>query len=343
MLAVTGMTLAVAAIGAAIFHALNFPAAWIAGPMVAVTLMVAAGRKVLVPNPLRPPAFVLLGLSLGTALSPEIVDDILAWPISLAILSVCVTAIIIGVHTYFYRVSGWSRSTAFFSALPGALSTTLIVAETTDADLVRVSFAQTVRLLILVAVLPLVVSETAGAGLASGGASATETIDVAMLLLSLATAVPVGYVLNRIGFPGAWMVGPMIVSGILHIFGIVHGSMPALLVVPAFVVLGASIGTRFSGISWYAVRAYLKAALGGFVVGMTIAIIASIATSYIVGLPFGQVLLAFAPGGLEAMAALAFVLDVDPAFVGTHQIVRFVGLSLLMPVLVQYMRFSPAD
>ncbi|MGB0084193.1 MAG: AbrB family transcriptional regulator [Rhodomicrobiaceae bacterium] len=52
-------------------------------------------------------------------------------------------------------------------------------------------------------------------------------------------------------------------------------------------------------------------------------------------LPIGQVRVAYAPGSLEAMTILAFVLGVDPAYVGVHQLVRFLGLSLLSPLIAK--------
>ncbi|MDH3741291.1 MAG: AbrB family transcriptional regulator, partial [Hyphomicrobiales bacterium] len=58
-------------------------------------------------------------------------------------------------------------------------------------------------------------------------------------------------------------------------------------------------------------------------------------TTALTGLPLLATLLAFAPGGLEVMTILAFALGVNPAFVATHQLVRFVSLNLSMPFASQ--------
>ena len=55
-------------------------------------------------------------------------------------------------------------------------------------------------------------------------------------------------------------------------------------------------------------------------------------------LPFTQVWIAFAPGGLEAMAAMAIALGFDPAYVGTHHILRFIGLALVVPIWMRGLR-----
>ena len=42
------------------------------------------------------------------------------------------------------------------------------------------------------------------------------------------------------------------------------------------------------------------------------------------------------PGGLDAMTIMAFSLNLDPAYVGAHQMARYIGLALLMPTATAY-------
>jgi len=51
-------------------------------------------------------------------------------------------------------------------------------------------------------------------------------------------------------------------------------------------------------------------------------------------------IIAFAPGALEAMSILAFALHLDPAYVGTHHIVRYLFVSALIPLLIRRVRQS---
>ena len=48
-------------------------------------------------------------------------------------------------------------------------------------------------------------------------------------------------------------------------------------------------------------------------------------------LSFGQLWLAYTSGGVEAMAAIALVLNLEPPFIGGHRIVRILGLNLVAP------------
>ena len=40
--------------------------------------------------------------------------------------------------------------------------------------------------------------------------------------------------------------------------------------------------------------------------------------------------------GLDAMTIMAFSLNLDPAYVGAHQMARYIGLALLMPAATAY-------
>ena len=73
--------------------------------------------------------------------------------------------------------------------------------------------------------------------------------------------------------------------------------------------------------------------LGGFLLSLAIALVGALAASRIAGVPLADALVAFAPGGLEAMSALGIALGLDPAYVGAHQIARYLGLSIALPVV----------
>ena len=55
-----------------------------------------------------------------------------------------------------------------------------------------------------------------------------------------------------------------------------------------------------------------------------------------------RIVVAYAPGGQEAMVALALVLDADPIFVATHHLGRYFLINLSLPFIVAWMRRSEA-
>jgi uncharacterized membrane protein AbrB (regulator of aidB expression) len=95
------------------------------------------------------------------------------------------------------------------------------------------------------------------------------------------------------------------------------------------------IGSRFSGVSVRALRTAFVA--GGVVTVVVVVLAAMIAAlvSHIADVPVDAALIAFAPGGLETMAAMAVMLNAQPTYVGAHHILRLLLLSGLMPYVLR--------
>jgi uncharacterized membrane protein AbrB (regulator of aidB expression) len=61
----------------------------------------------------------------------------------------------------------------------------------------------------------------------------------------------------------------------------------------------------------------------------------------LVPLPLSDMIVAYAPGAVDAMMILALALHLDPVFVGAHHLTRVLVVSLGLPLLVYYF-VSPA-
>ena len=163
------------------------------------------------------------------------------------------------------------------------------------ADAMRVVMAQSFRVFVLVAVLPAVIvgSDTHGLGLPPQ----VDPLSPEMLALLAAAGLAAGYVFNRAGVPAGWLTGPFFLSAIVNAAGWMQVEMPQWLSLPALVGLGCVIGCRFTNLSPREFARMIGVSLGAFIVGMSIATAISGLIWAFFGLPFGQLLLAFAPGG----------------------------------------------
>jgi uncharacterized membrane protein AbrB (regulator of aidB expression) len=97
------------------------------------------------------------------------------------------------------------------------------------------------------------------------------------------------------------------------------------------------LGDRFQNFDWRTAPALLPAAVGSFAVGITAAGLFAALAAAVSGVGLGEALVAFAPGGLEAMMVLALILGFDPLYVGTHHLVRMVALGVGVPLLVTWL------
>ena len=71
---------------------------------------------------------------------------------------------------------------------------------------------------------------------------------------------------------------------------------------------------------------------------MGIAVVFSAFAAWAAGVSFANSLVAFAPGGLEAMTVLALILGLDPLYVGIHHLVRFLIIGLALPFLIGWLQ-----
>jgi membrane AbrB-like protein len=123
-------------------------------------------------------------------------------------------------------------------------------------------------------------------------------------------------------------------SGVAHAAGWVEGRLPGPVGFAGFAIAGAVIGARFRGTTRAAFGAALGAALRITAIAIGIAAAAAAAMAPLLGLPFGQVMVAFAPGGVEAMAAMALALGYDPVYVGVHHVARIFALVVALPLVL---------
>jgi membrane AbrB-like protein len=329
---------AAASAGALLFEALGVPAGALSGAMVGVCLLIALGRPIRLAALLRNAALLVCGVTMGAAVTPEMLNALKTYPFSLATLVLSLAATMTVTAWFLRRFGGWDRATAFFAASPGALSAVYAVSATTNADLLKITMAQSLRLFMLVAVVPAIVVSAETPTLAAARGIATPLA----LILMLAGGAALALLLDRVRFAGAWLFGGMLLSAVLHGSGLVAGDPPEWLVRLAYVAIGILIASRFTTITRALLVSSALISAGAFVVGLAIAVAFAAVAAWGSGVPFGQALVAFSPGGLEAMIVLGSALGLDPIYVGLHHLVRFFGIGLLLPLSLRWLD-SPGD
>ena len=68
---------------------------------------------------------------------------------------------------------------------------------------------------------------------------------------------------------------------------------------------------------------------------VTVAAIFAAGLVGILALPIAEVMIAYAPGAVDAMMLLALALNLDPVYVGAHHLVRIFFVSLAMPLVAR--------
>lgn len=329
------LALFAALIGGAALSFTPVPAPWLTGAMLGAAL-VGIWRPVTNVGPtFRDFAFLLAGLSLGCSVRPETLRAFSDYPLSLTILLVSVLITIALSAWCLMRFFGWRQADAIFASAPGALSTVLILASSEGADLRRVIVVQLTRLFALVACLPSIMIASGivvdhGTSMTGTEMSALETAEV------FALGLGASYLAMLARFPSPFFMGPMLAAASLTGSGVMTDIFPHALAVTGFVMIGAFIGVRFHGLKAHEITAMFPAAITSLAITVVTAFALAFLTHWVAQIPTAEALIAFAPGGLEAMTILAFALHLDPVYIGAHHLARFLGIGLGLPFAIKF-------
>ena len=326
-------TLAIGGAGGLLFLWANLPGGLISGAMIAVAVAALAGRPLSLPPHITQTLLVLLGISLGSVVSRQLIQHVGAYPVTIALLALTTFCSTFGSSYYLQRIHGWDRTSAFLAGSPGALSQITILAVERGADLPAIAVVQTMRVIILTAALPMLLALTGTAPAASLGLLTAPASPLGLLALG-ASSLALALIFRLLKLPASWMFGAMIASGVLHGTDLVQGGLPASVRGIALVGIGAVIGSRFARMRIKTLLGHINAALGSFGIAILI-------SGVFVGLIVltthvrpGDLIVAFAPGAMDAMLALALTLHIDPIFVGAHHLSRFVFVTIATPGIV---------
>ena len=284
-------TLLIGAAGGALFYAARLPGGLITGAMIAVATAGLAGRRMGLPQPLAHIILMTLGLSLGAMVSPEMIRNLAAYPITIGLLAVATFCATFSSSLYLRRVHGWDRTSALLAGSPGALSQIILLAAERNADVPGITVVQTVRVIILTAAVPLLLAASGMGG--QGTLPAPASVASPPVLLALvAAAAAVALLLRLVNFPASWMFGAMLGSLVLHGAGLVEGTLPQWAYFTALVGIGTLIGSRFGAIRLRTIGGHLVAALGSFAVAITISALFVAAIALTTQVRFGDIVVA---------------------------------------------------
>src|SRR5215218_1296987 len=217
-------TLVIGSAGGLLFLWAGLPGGLISGAMFAVGGAALAGRPLAMPPILTQTVLVLLGITLGSLVSRQLIQHMSSYPLTIGLLALATFCSTFGSSFYLQRCHGWDQTSALLAGRPGALSQIVILAAEKGADVAAIAVVQTIRVIILPAALPLLLALT--------GIASTAPVDVVSLIASplelavlAAAAIAVALLLRLASFPASWMFGAMIASAVLHGTGLIEGGL----------------------------------------------------------------------------------------------------------------------
>jgi membrane AbrB-like protein len=323
--------------------ALDTPLPWLIGPLFGTALACMLGASLDAPVQAREAGQWAIGTALGLYFSAPVLavlSHYAGW-ILLAVLF----ALALGVAGAWLlrRLSGADRATAFFAMAVGGASEMAVQAENHGAVVERVAAAHSLRIMMVVGTIPFIVRALhpgAAQALPVFVPAAAEVRYPGLALLALATSAG-ALLLKRQRMPNAWVIGPLVVALALTAAGINLSRLPEWAIRTGQLLIGVSLGTRFTPAFVHTAPRFLGAVALCAGAALLLAAGFALALAGLTGMSWATAVLATSPGGIAEMALTARVLNLGVPIVTAFHVARMVVVVLAIgPVYRMFERAS---
>lgn len=309
------------------------PLGWMIGSMFTIGVLSVAGLEFKVPGLVRWTVLAVLGVYLGASFSPEVIRWLPRAGVSVVGMFITVMVEVAIATFVMMRVMRCSFITSYAACMPGGFSSMTLIAQEHGGDVEVVSIVQLVRVVVVLSAISLA-ARYFGVETQGSVASGDYAVNVDDLLLALSvTLVGLG---TGIFFkiPVFCMLCPMLIAAVSQTFGFTDLSLPEGPLAVALAILGAAVGAH-----WGNLRS--KRVLGLLLCGLVLAVFLlafSAGAAWLVArtifLDLAPTLLAYSPGGVSEISLIAVALDIEPALVGMHHVLRVLFIFLTLPVVL---------
>ena len=321
------LAIAVAIPAGALLAWLETPIPWMIGPMVAVAALNLLGIRAFALPYGRQMGQVVLGSAIGIYFTPPVLVALAAN--ALPILLTTFSAFAIGGigALVMSRVSGVDGKSAFFASIPGGSMAMANLAEKYGATMPPVAVAHSLRVSILVIVIPF--------GLTYGGIHIEPSsfrpefsLDYSILIPWLVASAVLGELSERLRFHNGCLLTPLFIGALLALNGVTLSEVPSWLTDFAQLMFGLILGERYERAFFAKHKMFIPFAL----VNATFIILASAAValgiSWAFSIPLATMIIATAPGGMAEMAIVAQALQMAIPTVMAFHLFRIIIVNM---------------
>lgn len=273
---------------------------------------------------------IVLGISVGATISLTELGATLTVPVIVGLVC-CLTLQIISSYLWLTKREGWTPFESLLGAVPGAMAAILVISESSQKPSTKVVYSHSVRLMILT-LLALLISNSAPDAVSVEG-SLTAYAWLIFFTLALVSLL-LGKASTLLGIPAPYMLAALLVTASFNSFSTgIEMQLPKWMVLFATALLGILIGSRIADTTLREAMAYSRAGFMVTMIGLLVAVGVSGVFSILLDKSWVVLLLAWVPGSVEAMTAVALLLGMEPAFVMINHALRLLLLYSLPAML----------
>ncbi|HOB66303.1 AbrB family transcriptional regulator [Ottowia sp.] len=338
----TALTLLLAWLAAQACVALGTPIPWMIGPLLATALASMAGLPTRSDHALRNAGQWTIGAALGLYFTPEVTALVasLWWAVALGVAWALALGAGFGVWLnralrgqLAHLAPAERRATTYFAGAVGGASEMTLLAERAGARTDLVAAAHSVRMAVVVLSMPFAMQwvqqhwQLQALDMTPPMPRDAEWPGLLWLLLATGAGAAA---MRLTGRANPWFIGPLLAAMALTMADVHLSSVPSALVNAAQLLIGVSLGVRFSRQFLRAAPRWLAAAALGTLGMMAACALFAVVLAWATGLHPVTLMLATSPGGITEMAITAKVLRLGAPVVTAFQVCRLVAVLLLV-------------
>ena len=340
----TTFTLLMALLAAAACVQLGTPLPWMIGPLLATAVLSMLGAPTYSHMPLRNAGQWVIGAAMGLYFTPQVVALVLSlwWVIALNVLWALALGVAFGAWLYWvhhgpggFHIAGLSRSTTYFAAPIGGAAEMTLMAERRSGQVDLVASSHSLRVLLVTLIIPF--------GFQFAGLHGTDTtlpgprIVSGPGLAALGALTGIGcWVMLKLERTNPWFLGPLAASLLLTASGHSWSAIPAWMSNAAQLVIGISLGVRFTRDFVHTAPRWLASVALGTLAMMVLCAGYAWLLAWATDLRWATVLLGTAPGGIAEMGITAKVLQLGVPLVTALHVTRLAAVLLLVEPMYRW-------
>jgi membrane AbrB-like protein len=203
-----------------------------------------------------------------------------------------------------------------------------LIAERHGARTDLVAAAHSLRVLLVTLTIPFAMQAWGVSGLDASLPSARVVQWAGLALLGL-LALGGGWAMQRLGRANPWFMGSLVTAMLLSLQGVTLSAIPGGLTAAAQLVIGISLGVRFTPAFVHTAPRWLASVALASVFMMAVCAGFAWLLSRLTGLHPATLVLGTSPGGIAEMAITAKVLQLGVPVVTAFQVCRLVAVLVL--------------
>ncbi|ENX38063.1 AbrB family transcriptional regulator [Acinetobacter sp. NIPH 2100] len=319
-------SLAIALLGAYLAQWLQFPIPWLLGPLLITALLKINRLPVECPPTARKLGLSIIGLTLGLYFTPEMLQLIAThgWVLLLGLIFALLLG---GVGTIIlHRWGKVDFKTAWFASAIGGANEMSHLAEHYQARVDHVASAHTLRVLMVVIIVPFFYQLMGWHGLDHRALDLNMDVDWFGFCVLILLSYFCSRILQHYKLPNPWTFGALFIAVILTAQNIHLSAIPTPVLHLGQVLLGWSLGNKFKPDFFNTAPQFLSIVAIINLSALLLAGLSAYAISQWTNIPVATLSLGLAPGGVAEMTITAKILQLGVPIVTAFHVVRMIGV-----------------